>query len=276
MLPNKPNQDVLFRAHAVGSLMTESTENKPLTAKQIETLNGLQSKDKLTDKQKWDLTDLLAKQDRSKIITLSDTAKSYVEKVWFEKKYGYKKPLVTDEITKGLMCEQDGMSLVQDVLGGEFRMRFGNNIINDYITGTPDIVLKHEDYVEDIKISFTLESFFYSELTPLYYGQGQAYMWLTGKTKFRLIYCLVPTPHYMVTEDIRRFLWKFSNDPDNKDFQKVEEQIEHNNAVINTIPMADRVKVFGFGYDENYINRLKLKITAAREYYNGLALNKKG
>lgn len=204
---------------------------------------------------------------------LSETAKTLVNDMWLQNTYGFKKPLMTDAIYKGLICEQDTFALAQSILGGEFRKRFNKTIQNDYIIGTPDIVLENEDYVEDVKTSWDLETFFYAECTPTYMTQAQCYMWLTGKQNYRLIYGLVPTPYEMILDEQRRASYRFGMDYEqNEDYQKISEQIEHNNEVIKSIPIEKRVKVFEFKYNEDVIAKLIQQIEKARNYYDTIVL----
>ena len=58
----------------------------------------------------------------------------------------------------------------------------------------------------------------------------------------------------------------------NKDYQRITEQIKFNNDLILNIPIEDRVKIFEFDYDANYVNALKLKVEKAREYYETIKL----
>jgi len=217
------------------------------------------------------LTEPKSKADKEAGL-MAETSKTMIRKMWLKNNYGYKEPLVTEAVLKGLLCEQDGMGLAQEVVGGEFRRRYGINLCNNYITGTPDIVLKNEDYVEDIKISENLATFFDAELTPRYETQGQCYMWLTGKKKYRLIYCLVPSPPEFVIDAQRRMFFKFGCDESNADYIEAYNQIEHNNNLILSMPAKDRVKVFEFGYNESTIERLKIQIEKARNYYQTLKI----
>lgn len=139
---------------------------------------------------------------------LGETAKTLITEIWLNNEYGYKEDVVTDEMMKGLICEQDSMSLVQDVLGGEFRLKNTTYFKNEFIHGTPDIILSKEDYCEDIKTSYNLRTFVDAEYKQgnSYWWQGQAYMWLTGKTKYRLMYCLVETPSDITVEQKSDFI----------------------------------------------------------------------
>ena len=205
---------------------------------------------------------------------LSETAKTMVESIWLNNKYGYKENVVTDEMMKGLLCEQDSMALVQKVLGGEFRLKNTERKENDYVIGCADIVLKKEDIIEDIKSSYNLRTFFEADFKQgnAYWWQGQAYMWLWGKTNYRLIYCLVPTPDEYIVEQKKRFYYKFNCDETNQDYIDISMQIDHNNNLIKDIPEKQRVKVFEFKIDNDAVEKVKIQHAKAVNYYNTLKL----
>lgn len=202
---------------------------------------------------------------------LSETSKSFIEEMWLEKEFGFKEPVMTDEMMKGLLNEQDSLGLVQKVLKGEFRLKNTEHFKNEIICGTPDIILKNEDFVEDVKTSFTLKTFFNSKLEKMYYWQGQGYMALTGKKHYRLIYCLTNTPEEIVTELKKRVWFKFGCDEENPHYREMSEQIKRNHN-FDKIPIEKRIKVIEFEYSENDYSFLKNKIEKAREYYNSLNL----
>lgn len=205
---------------------------------------------------------------------LGETAKGIVEKIWLADNFDYRENVTTDEMKKGLLCEQDSMQLVQDVLGGEFRTKNTVTFKNDYCVGTPDIVLKNEDFDEDIKTSYNLRTFFEAEFKKgnNYWWQGQDYMWLTGKKNYRLIYCLVPTPDSIILEEKKRVWFKFDCDETNPDYIEISMQIDHNNNIINSLPKEKRIKVFEFGIDLDAIEQIKIQHAKAQIYYNSLEL----
>lgn len=217
------------------------------------------------------MTDPKTKSDKDSGV-LSATAKSLVRDMWLKNTFGYDELIMTDEMKKGLLCEQDSMELVQNVLGGEFRRKYEARLQNDFIIGTPDIVLQREDFVEDVKTSFNIRTFFDAKLTDAYFAQAQGYMELTGKKNYRLIYCLVPTPAEIMESEEKRIWYKFINDESNPDYQKYIEQFRHNNDLISSIPDEKRVKIFTFGYEEIWIAELYKRIEKAREYYKELEL----
>ncbi len=210
------------------------------------------------------MTDPKSKTDKEAGL-LGATAKSLIEEIALKNKYGYEEPLITDDIMKGLLCEQDGIALVQKVEGGEFRIKNDEKFENAYISGTPDIILS--DKVEDIKCSSTLKTFLNADSSKIYWWQGQAYMWLTGIKKFSLRYCLVPTPTEIVVEQKKKWYYKFNCDETNEDYIKISTQIEHNNDIIHSIPLEKRVKSFHFEFDESIVEKVIAQYNKALPYY---------
>ena len=202
---------------------------------------------------------------------LSETAKGMVLELWLQKKFGYKERVMTDAMMKGLLCEQDSMALVQSVLGGEFRVKNKPTLYNDFICGTPDLVLK-SGVVEDIKTSENLRTFVQSDIDKGYVAQLQGYMALTGLKKARLIYCLVPTPIELVENKKKSLYFKFECNESNPDYIEMCEQIEHNNFLISGIDKKHKVKVFEIERDQEMIDLIYLKVEKAREYFNELKL----
>jgi hypothetical protein len=84
-------EKILFRASGLGALMTEG-RGLVLTDNQKQTLADYKLRDAgegkpLTDKQKIDFELLLSKENAKP--TLSDTAKSFIEKTWLFNEKGF-------------------------------------------------------------------------------------------------------------------------------------------------------------------------------------------
>lgn len=201
---------------------------------------------------------------------LSQTAKTMIEAMWLKNTFGYHEIVTTDAMTKGLRLEQESMALAQTVLGGAFRSKNRDTFQNDFIIGTPDIILS--DYVEDIKTCYNLRTFFEAEPTKLYITQAQCYMALTGRKYYRLIYCLVPNTDDAIIKECERVAWQYGRDYENQDYIDHCTQIKLNNDCIKSIPPLQRVKVFGFSYDETVMETLYKKVELGREYYLTLKL----
>jgi len=205
---------------------------------------------------------------RNKKELLSQTAKSYIQELVLEHKYGIKKEFSSRYTDKGLQCEDEAITLVNDVLGLGFIFKNEEHFQNDWITGTPDV--NTNEILLDVKCSYEAHTFpfFETEIpTPSYFYQLQGYMWLTGKTEALLCYCLINTPLEIVEDEVRREHWKhkvIDEDLEIRDFV----QKKHN---FNQIPDNRKVKVFKIERDETVIWAIQEKVEEARIYYNLLS-----
>lgn len=201
---------------------------------------------------------------------LSATAKAFVFQTWLLNEYGYREYMQNDAMTKGLMQEQDSMELVQDVLGGQFRVKNRERFSNEYLCGTPDIILP--DCIEDIKTSKNLRTFLEAGLEPMYEAQAMSYMALKQIPQYRLIYALVPDTPEAIMKAKERLVYSFGMDYSNADYIAECEQIQHNNDLILTLPKEKRIKIFSFDYSQDYIDNLYAKCRKAIEYYKTLSI----
>ena len=202
---------------------------------------------------------------RSKTEQLSKTAQSYIQELVLEHKYGIKKEFSSRYTDKGNECEEDSITLANEVLNVGFIYKNEEHFQNDYITGTPDV--NTNEVLIDVKTSFdgTTFPFFENEIPNKdYYYQLQGYMWLTGKEESLLVYCLTNTPEQIVEDEIRRVHWKEHAVEESDEIRHFVEA-KHN---FDHIPLEKRVKVFKIQKDEAVIEAIKEKIELAREYYN--------
>ena len=203
---------------------------------------------------------------------LSETAKTYLRDLWLQDVYGYKEPSTPSvEMLKGLMCEADSMSLVQDVLGGAFRVKNLETFKADTLAGTPDCILP--DCVEDIKTSWSLRTFYEADGTnSAYYWQAVGYMMLTGKSSYRLIYCLVPTPDELMQREFSKLEYAYGRNTQHPHYIQAVEQLKRNNDLITSLPIEKRIKVFNFALSEADIKAVETKLTKAQEFFKAISL----
>lgn len=204
---------------------------------------------------------------RSKSEILSQTAKTYVEEQVLQAKYGIVKTFNSRYTDKGNLVEDESIKLASDVLDLGFILKNDEHFSNDWVTGTPDV--NTDDILLDVKSSWdaTTFPFFATEIpTKDYYYQLQGYMWLTGKQKSLLVYCLVNTPLDMVQDEIRRAHWNANLLEESLDLID-EVQKRHN---FDHIPDNRRVKVFEVERDDEVIEQIKERVELCREYYETL------
>lgn len=198
---------------------------------------------------------------------LSQTAKSYVQEVVLQDKYGIYKEFNSRYTDKGNQTEDEAIQLVSEVLDLGFLYKNEDKYANDWIKGTPDVVTS--DLIIDTKVSWSAQTFpfFDSELTNKdYYWQMQAYMWMTGRRKALVAYCLINTPYLILEDEIRREHWKqnlIGESQEVRDYVEAQHNFDH-------IPKDERIKVFEIDYDKKGIEQAKEKIEIARVYYNQL------
>lgn len=146
---------------------------------------------------------------------MGETCKKYLMQVYIKEKYGRDREVINKYINKGLLVEEDSLTLYS-LVKKTFFVKNEKTFSNDFIVGTPDIITGEE--VIDIKSSWSLETFMSVIHQPInkdYYYQLQGYMALTNLQKARLAYCLVSTPEPLILDEKNRIKWKMGvSDPD--------------------------------------------------------------
>jgi hypothetical protein len=209
----------------------------------------------------------LMTEPRSKSEVLSQTAKSYIEDLFNELEFGYRKEFSSRYTDKGLEMEDEAIQFASEQFDWEFVVKNTERFTNDYITGEPDI--NTDSLLADIKCSWSLDTYpmFEADLKNKdYYWQLQGYMWLTGKTEAELVYCLMNTPLQIVEDEVRRAHWKAGLIDEDIDLRH-EVQTKHN---YDNIPSKLRVKRYIVERDEKAIEKIIEKVEIAREYYKML------
>ena len=206
-------------------------------------------------------------EPRSKSEVLSQTAKSYIEDLFNELEFGYRKEFSSRYTDKGLEMEDEAIQFASEQFDWDFVVKNTERFTNDYITGEPDI--NTDLLLADIKCSWSLDTYpmFEADLKNKdYYWQLQGYMWLTGKTEAELVYCLMNTPLQIVEDEVRRAHWKAGLIDEDIDLRH-EVQTKHN---YDNIPSKLRVKRYIVERDEKAIEKIIEKVEIAREYYKML------
>lgn len=257
-----------FRCSSLGKIMTGV--NPGLTQKQEEMYLQYDARYKgqgrsLTENQKAVYYDLGAKKYGSP--KLSTTTKSYLEQLHLEEVFGRRKEIQSKYLDKGIMVEEDSLTLYTEVTG-ELFVKNKTRFENEYITGEPDN--KQGNKIRDIKSSWELGTFplYDSEIKNKdYIWQLMGYMILTGYTLSELIYCLVDTPLMLIEDEKRRISWKMGM---LEITDELSEEIERS-MTFQDIPKEMRVKVFNLEYSEVYRDALYKQIDLCREYLNSLS-----
>ena len=204
---------------------------------------------------------------RNKGEVLSQTAKTYIKELAIEHTHGIRKEFSSRYTDKGNIQEDTAIEMASRVLGLPFALKNTEYFENDFIKGTPDLIL--EDEIVDIKCSWDGTTFpwFEDELPNKdYYWQMIGYMWLTGKKRARIVYCLVDTPEDIVQDEIRRTSWKkFEIDVTEETETEVRAKHEFSHISENK-----RVRTYLVELNDANIEQVKEKLLEAKKYYDEL------
>jgi hypothetical protein len=206
---------------------------------------------------------------------LSQTAKSYLAKVYAEVKYGKRsmQQLKGNKYTeKGKLVEEDGIDLVC-LLDRRMLRKNDVRLTNDFLTGEPDLYIGDDilnaEYVIDIKCPWDIETFFGNLGAPLntdYFWQLQGYFALTGAPRGEVSYTLVSAPVDLVQEELRKLYYKLGcvTEEDPRYIQEKREVI--NNMTFEEMPPEHRRLKFEVERDDALIEKIYQKVEQGRQY----------
>ena len=197
---------------------------------------------------------------------LSKTCQSYVQKVLKEELYGVRSMFSNKYTDKGNIMEDEAIDLVASFYDLGIVVKNEDYFTNDFIKGTPDVILN--DSVRDIKCSWDVGTFpLYQTEVPNkdYYWQLQGYMWLTDKEVSYLDYCLMDTPHHLISSEARSMAYRFGDEISQSQHTDLV-----NNMTFSRHPEAMRIKTFRVDRDEESIEQIKNRVTEINNYINTL------
>jgi len=203
--------------------LRDSGEGKPLTLNMQEELIKLKYKEQNPE--------------------LPEGVKAYCQKWIKEQLYDRRKNFTNRYLEKGIQCEDGAIEFASNT----YNWNASKNdewFENEFMQGTPDIILENDSHVIDIKNSYDCFSFplFDTKIpTKGYDDQLQAYLSLTGHEKATLCYVLMDAPLDIMKEEMRRLSWKEGSMGAVSDelYQKVKEQMTYSH-----LPIELRLKTF--------------------------------
>jgi hypothetical protein len=210
---------------------------------------------------------------------LSQTAKSYLAKVYAEVKYGKRSidQLKGNKYTeKGKLVEEDGIDLLCHI---ERRMLRKNDerLTNEWLTGELDLFegesIRKATFIWDIKCPFSTDSFFSLIGQPLnaeYEFQMQGYLDLTGCHEGAIAYTLVSAPAEMIQDELRKTFYKLGcvTEEDPRYIAAKREIV--NNMTFDDMPPEHRLLQFPVYRDQARIDKIHEKVEQCRVYLGEL------
>lgn len=220
------------------------------------------------------LTEPQSKSDKDAGI-LSVTCQKELIKIYNIEKYGRKKDIVTKQMEKGTMVEDDSIRLFS-MLEGELYFKNEQQIENQYFKGHPDLFIGDDIYhateVNDIKSSWELDTFtpkLIEGIDKTYEAQLNVYYDLTGASNGNLVYCLVSAPESIVLSEKRRLLYSMDVvTEESPAYVKAAKELEKM-MIFDDIPPDERIIKINVPKNEELIEKMKNKVPKLREWlYN--------
>ncbi len=194
---------------------------------------------------------------------MGETAKTACE-IWVKEQiYGRRKEISTKYMEKGIIMEDDAIDLLASEYDLGFVLKNEKYYENEFIHGTPDIVLS--DKIIDVKCSYDCFSFplFEKQIpTKAYYYQLQCYMHLTGLKQAWLAYMLMDTPTNIIEREARNYAY-------NNGFDEVDDEMMQSfiaRMTYGNIPTDKRIKLYEIDYDADVIKAIYNRVEQCREY----------
>lgn len=254
-------------AGSVGLTDAQSTELYQLSTRKKEAAAEVKGVKPLTDIMEGKLATLIYKFENPE---LPEGAKSYCQKWLKEQLYNRRKHFTNRYLEKGIQCEDGAIAFAAEHFEWEGAEKNDEWFEDEYMQGTPDIILEHDSHVIDIKNSYDAFSFplFETEIpTKGYETQLQVYLSLTGLERATLTYCLMDAPLDIMKEEMRRLSWKEGSMGAISDelYQKVKAEMTYSNLIPEL-----RLKSFTVEKDAAVIDELKIRVDMCREYITSL------
>lgn len=202
---------------------------------------------------------------------LSQTAKTYC-KDWLKSQPQYfnrRKQIQSKYTYKGNAVEDASIDFIAEMLGYPLLFKNEEHFNNDWINGTPDVIIN--DCVIDAKNSWDYSTFpFFEKQIPSknYWWQGQGYMWLTDRSHYKLVYTLMDAPQEQIYSEAKKHCYSNHLDLDLY-FDEVYEEKEAELTYSDIDPQY-RIKVFEFDRDQKAIDLITDRVEACRRYIEEL------
>jgi len=246
-----------------------SFEPIPLTEAQNRTLEELSLKAKRTDNQENTYRSLLEKKFLVPEPTLSTGAKTYIEELWHEDKYQFRKNFTNKFVQKGNSIEGHSLAELSKFLGVKCFKNI-KHFENDFIMGTPDSLLKQFKMTIDAKNVYYpdgLNLFSEDKESNLYTWQIHGYNYLLEHDKGIVIRMLMNPPVDIIEKEVWT-AWKgINHNPDEYPTDEFRTKIFKNFDFESKLPFEDRMNFTKIDSTQDHFILIEKMVELARVYY---------
>jgi hypothetical protein len=234
----------------------------------------------LTEKQSIELAELREKKSQSqkrlelekKLVQIPEPkltagAKTYIESVWYGQKFDFQKTFSNKFVQKGNEVESRSIRELRKL--GIFASKNDHHFENEFIKGTPDILLNNPKCVIDTKNVYYPDGLGFFEDEPIndYIWQIHGYNFLTDREDGFIIKILLNPPADILEKEVWNY-WKSGHNegkPTDQFYLEIEDYFN-----FEKLPIEDRVKIYQIKTTQNEIDIIKKWTDLGRAYMDEL------
>lgn len=163
---------------------------------------------------------------RGKDKLLGDTCTTYLKEWLNEKLFNRRKTFTSKYTDKGLKTEETGITLIALTGDYGFIRKNSEQFENEFITGTPDIIVKKHSLIIDNKSSWSLDTFplWSDDLKDKSYDwQVNGYCGLTGMENGKVCFTLNNMSDDMMQRQLESFDWQIISKRKENEYMGIDE-----------------------------------------------------
>jgi len=240
--------------------------------------------DKLFDRGEWLSQEIDRLEPIQDVPHLSDSCKTHLCDIYTVVKYGRTSDIKSKYLEKGLLLEEDAITLYCE-LTGKYHRKNKDRKYNDWVEGECDIDSEVLDLVTDTKVNwdiFTFNRVVGKPIKPLYHWQLDGYMWLWGRSKGELAYCLLDTPEHLIQREEKKLMYEmfgsefvYQNSPEEQKLNYISACADlRHNMIYTDLSIEERVRIFNVTRSEARIEKIKRRVEECRIWLNNFAQGK--
>lgn len=194
---------------------------------------------------------------------LTAGAKTYIESVWYGQKFDFQKQFTNKFVQKGNKVESRSIRELRKL--GIFATKNETYFENEYIKGTPDILMNAPKATIDTKNVYYPDGLGFFENEPIndYIWQIHGYNFLTEREDGFIVKMLLNPPADILEREVWNY-WKAGHNDGRPTEQFIAEIEDYFN--FEKLPIQDRVKFYQIKTTQNEIDIIKKWTDLAREY----------
>lgn len=270
-MKHKDWSSFLLHCSSISNVMGFPIGLKAFKPSEVERLSELKRRDFLNDKEQADLDKKLAKEKRLLDPELNEGAKKYLIGRYAFERYNTRVASLGAGFSpsaKGTELEEQGLALLSKMDGIKY-VKSNKAANNEYLLGRCDIECPKTGRIIDLKVSWSINSFFATlstELDKRYWYQMQGYLDVYDRPEGEVCFVLLNTPYHLVEQEKSRVTYKYLMGEIDK--EKYEEDIYRLSLAFDyeRIPTKRRIIRYRVSRHEDSMQFVYKKVIRCRQW----------